>query len=421
MIKSQKPASLFERFKVDQKGNVALMLGFAIVPFFLAAGAAIDFGRYSGAKTHVQAVLDAAALAGAAGATVSNADRIKAAQASFDHNIKSGSASKLDVKVKFKIENDRVKARADLVVPTSFMAIAGFSSLDNQSTAEVGIQIDKKAEVVLVLDYSGSMWETAGSEVKYIAMKKAAISLVDDLSETDPEKVKFGLVPFSNQVYTTLPSSYVVDAIGTTWTGCTLDRQNPYNVSVSTPSETDEDTQWDPSIAPLIGTDDCQGFIDRNLKTMNLTDEFDAVTDQLGRMIPYDYTHIALGVEFGYHMLSPNAPFTDGAEFNDKETRKFMVVLTDGDQTEFGFGAGGSRTKENGEENLEKLCESAKANKITIITVALDLGPGLTRNRLQNCASDPDKDFFTPETADDLSKAFDTIKSAITAQVYLSK
>jgi hypothetical protein len=71
--------------------------------------------------------------------------------------------------------------------------------------------------------------------------------------------------------------------------------------------------------------------------------------------------------------------------------------------------------------NLEKLCESAKADKITIITVALDLGPGATRNRLRDCSTDPSKDFFTPETSSDLKQAFETIKSAITAQVYLSK
>jgi Flp pilus assembly protein TadG len=421
MIATGKSSSLFKRFKADQSGNVALMFGLAVVPFFLAAGAAIDFGRYSGASTHVQVSLDAAALAAAAGTKVSDADRIKAAEATFELNIKSGAAALLDVKPNFKIEDKKVKASADLVMPTSFMALAGITTLDSQTTAEVGIQIDKKAEVVMVLDYSGSMWETAGSEVKYVAMKQAAISLVEDLAKTNPDKVKFGLVPFSNQVYTTLPSDHVVDATGTTWTGCTLDRQSPYNVSASTPIRFNDDTKWNPAIDPLVGTKDCQGYIDRNLKTVDLTNRFDEVTDQLGEMIPYDYTHIALGVEFGYHMLSPNAPFTSGTDFDDEETRKFMVVLTDGAQTEFGFGTGNSRSVENGEKNLEKLCESAKANKITIITVALDLGPGDTRDRLRACSSDPTKDFFTPETSSDLSQAFETIKSAITAQVYLSK
>jgi Flp pilus assembly protein TadG len=421
MIATGKPSSLFKRFKADQSGNVALMLGLAIVPFFLAAGAAIDFGRYTGASTHVQISLDAAALAAAAGTKVSDADRIKAAEATFDLNIKSGAAAQLDVKPAFKVEDKKIKASADLVMPTSFMALAGITSLNSQTTAEVGIQIDKKAEVVMVLDYSGSMWETAGSEVKYVAMKQAAISLVDDLAKTNPDKVKFGLVPFSNMVYTTLPSAHVVDAPGTTWTGCTLDRKNPYNLGVSTPIKTDDDTKWNPSIVPLVGTNDCTGYIGRNLKTLDLTKNFDSVTDQLSAMIPYDYTNISLGVEFGYHMLSPNAPFTSGADFDDEETRKFMVVLTDGDQTEFSFGPGGTRSKENGELNLEKLCESAKANKITIITVALDLGPGATRDRLRGCATDPDRDFFTPESSSDLSKAFETIKTAIAAQVYLSK
>jgi Flp pilus assembly protein TadG len=422
MTAASTPASLFKRFTADQKGNVAIMLGLAIVPFIMAAGAAIDYGRYNGAQTHVQSALDAAALAGASGATVSDAARLQAVKLSFEHNMQNGAAAGMDVKPDFDIVDGRIIASAELVMPTSFMAVAGFSDLEGKFSAEVGIQIDKKAEVALVLDYSGSMWETAGSNVKYVAMKDAATNLVNDLAAADPDKVKFGLVPFSHHVYTTLPGAYVLGGGPSMWTGCTQDRQSPFNVSDSTPT-TDDDSKWNqPMYAdPDQLAYDCSGYIGNSLKTVDLTDDFAKVTHQLSIMKPYAYTHIALGVEFGYHMLSPNAPFTQGAAYNDKGTKKFMVVLTDGMQTAGAFGPKGKRNPAQGNANLEKLCTSAKANGITIITMAFDLDDSATRKRLQNCATDADRDFFVVDDSADLANAFETVKSAITAQVYISK
>ena len=89
-------------------------------------------------------------------------------------------------------------------------------------------------------------------------------------------------------------------------------------------------------------------------------------------MRPYAWTHIALGAEFGYHLLSPNEPFSQGAAYGDRKVQKVMVLLTDGQQTEPAFGPGG-RTVSQGENNLETICDNAKANGITIMTLAFDL------------------------------------------------
>jgi hypothetical protein len=138
-------------------------------------------------------------------------------------------------------------------------------------------------------------------------------------------------------------------------------------------------------------------------------------------MRPYAYTHIALGVEFGYHMLSPNAPFIEGVAFDDKNTKKFMVVLTDGAQTASGFGPGGARSKFEGEKNLEALCNNAKTNGITMITMAFDLNDSSTRERLKRCATDQSKDFFVATDSADLTKAFESVKAAVTAEIFLNK
>jgi hypothetical protein len=138
-------------------------------------------------------------------------------------------------------------------------------------------------------------------------------------------------------------------------------------------------------------------------------------------MKPYEWTHIALGAEFGWHVLSPNAPFTGAASYSDKSTKKFMVLLTDGRQTEPAFGPSGLRSVSRGEKNLEKICAGMKKNGITVVTVAFDLQDASTRDRLRNCATDPDKNFFVAEDGDDVATAFEEIKTQIAAKIYISK
>jgi Flp pilus assembly protein TadG len=412
--------NLTKQFWADQTGTIAVMAGIAAVPMVLAAGAAIDFNQFNSARTHVQAALDAAALAAAAQKGATDSERIKTAEANFAVNMANGIASSFEVKGNFKIENKRVVASADFEVPTSLMRVAYIDEMNGVVTAEVNILADKKAEVVMVLDYSWSMTESVGGNIKYVVMKDAATKLVNDLAKEDKDKVQFGLVPFSHHVYTTLPSAHVLGATGATWTGCTQDRQYPYNTSAGTPTGATA-SQWNQPWGPVGASNGCKGYRDNNLRTLDLTKNFKSVTDQLKSMYPYAYTHIALGVEFGYHMLSPNAPFTRGKPFNDEETKKFMVVLTDGAQTAHAYGPGGSQSKENGEANLEKLCKSAKADGITMITMAFDLNDSDTRKRLQDCATDADQHFFVADDASDLAAAFDAVKAAITAEVYLSK
>jgi Flp pilus assembly protein TadG len=409
------------RFAACQKGTAAVIFGLAAIPFFACAGAAIDYVHFSAARTHLQAALDSAALAGAAHGLASDADRIAAAEAMFDANVADGAAANLVHDASFTIENGVVVSSAEADVPMSIMQLVGIEKMTASVAAEVGIATDKKAEVVMVLDYSGSMGQVLGGDVKYEAMRQAATTLVNDLATASPDKVKFGLVPFSHHVYTTLPKAHVLGTSGSgSWTGCTQDRKFPHNNTAATPTGSNA-SKWGQPFAPDHAAWGCSGYVDHNLRTVDLTNDFDSVTNRLAVMTPYAWTHIALGVEFGYHMLSPNAPFTQGAAFNDDETEKFMVVLTDGMQTEPAFGSGSTRSVAQGETNLENLCENAKQDGITIITMAFDLDDTGTRQRLQNCASDPDKYFFVADDPETLASAFDAVKEAVTAEVYLSK
>jgi Flp pilus assembly protein TadG len=441
---SFKTPKCLKRFATNQSGAIAVITALTAVPVLLAAGTAIDLVRLYAAQSHIQNTIDAAALTAASLKNKTTAERIAAAKKSFDFNIKTGAAAGMSPKADFKVVDDKVIANVKIEVPTALMQLAGINVMKGQAQAEVNILADKKAEIVMVLDYSGSMGDPVGGKIKYKVMRDAATKLVTDLSKSDPDSVKFGLVPFSNYVNTTLPSAFVLDGTGTTWTGCTQDRQSSFNVSDATPTN-DPGSKWNqapyqPTKEDIKNrTDDadqllygCDGLKNNNLKTVDLTKKFNDITSQLSAMTPFGYTHIALGVEFGYHMLSPNAPFTQGVEYNDKNTKKFMVVLTDGEQKTRGFGPNSGkvvdgravedgRTVTAANTNFETLCNNAKANGITMITMAFDLDDAPTVARLRGCATDASKNFFVANDANSLAAAFETIKDAVTAEIVLSK
>lgn len=409
-----------ERMAACQKGTTAVILAVAAVPFVACAGAAIDFAYFAAARTHLQAALDTGALAAASPDLDTDSGRIAAAQASYAANMRDGVGANLTHAANFSIENNKVISRAEIDVPMHFMTLVGITEMAAVAVAEVGIAKEKKAEIALVLDYSASMSDALNGEVKYQAMTAAATNLVNDIAATASDKVKVGLVPFSHQVYATLPGSYVVGGGSASWTGCTQDRRYPANTTSATPSSASS-TKWNQAMAPVHASWGCSGYLAHNLRIVPLTNNFSVITNRLAAMTPYAWTHIALGVEFGYHLLSPNPPYSEGVDFSDSQTRKFMVVLTDGMQTEPAFGPGTTRTVTQGELNLETLCDNAKADGITIITMAFDLDDSDTRQRLRACASDPDKYFFVADDTADLMSAFDTVKAAVVAEVYLSK
>ncbi len=412
---------ILKRFATSEHGGTAITFAIAVVPLLVAAGVAIDLGRYYASQTQLQAALDDATLAAAVARDKTLVQRQKIGLEAFNANMKTGEVANVVSRVDFKVNATDVTATASFSLPTSFMSIVGINHMDIATQSVVAIPENKNAEIAFVLDYSGSMGDVSGTEVKYIAMRKAATKLIDDLTKTDADKLKFALVPFSHHVYTSLPGEYVLGkAAGSTWTGCTQDRQYPYNLSDATPDGT-AGSKWGQPNAPEHAYYGCAGYKDHNLKLVPLTKDFASLKSQMSVMTPYAYTHVALGVEFGYHVLSPNAPYGEGVSYTDKKTQKYMIVLTDGEQTEPAFGPGGTRTVAQGDSNLEALCSNAKASGITMMTVAFDLDDSSQRARLKGCASDEKQDFFVANSSDEMAQAFKSITAAISSQAFLSK
>lgn len=401
----------FRTYLRRPEGNISITFAIVAVPLLLAAGSAIDYLRYADARTDIQSSLDGAALAAALPADKTDGQRIAIAKLYFKRNMRDlpGGVPEIDVDV----EADTVTASLDTTIPTSFMRLAGIDVMQISERAEVVRPSAGKAELVLVLDYSGSM----NRNNKYQNMTAAATTMITNLDAAiDDSKLKIGLVPFSAMVYTSMDKDYVSQASATqTWTGCTQDRAYPHNTNVDTPTG-DAATKWGyidgngENRSPY----DCAAYQNNNLKIIPLSTDLAMVKSKLASMRPVGNTDIPLGAEFGWNLLDPQMPFNEGAPYSDKNNRKFLVLLTDGVQTSGEFGANGSRSVQNGNDNLVTLCTNMRDAGIVVFTIAYDITNPAVTTLLKQCA--PDR-YYEPDAGGaEINQVFTQISRQIRNQ-----
>ena len=144
------------------------------------------------------------------------------------------------------------------------------------------------------------------------------------------------------------------------------------------------------------------------------------------------WTNILQGTTWGWRVLSSQAPFTEGRSESDSDNRKFLVIMSDGENTyqklanhngsmygAFGYTSNGrlSSSSPASDMNTKTLdaCTNAKAAGITIFTVAFREAATSTtaRNLLRDCASDPSNALLASD-GDGLKQAFENIGRQIT-------
>lgn len=146
-------------------------------------------------------------------------------------------------------------------------------------------------------------------------------------------------------------------------------------------------------------------------------------------------TNVSEGLAWGYRVLSPGVPFTEGDRFNSNETTKVLVVFTDGENNVFG-GSSGINKSDYGaygylsqgrmgattnaaalkkvNEATASVCEKLKEDKVTVYTVVLGADTEANRTLYRNCATGPAY-YFPAKNAAELKTAFQTIANSISA------
>jgi hypothetical protein len=179
------------------------------------------------------------------------------------------------------------------------------------------------------------------------------------------------------------------------------------------------------------------------LTNVRSTTQRDAVKTKLGQMVANGNTNVAMGLAWGWHTLSNNAPFADGVNpttANGKKTTKVIVLLTDGDNTNdtysnpnnsiytgYGYIAQGrlknasgtaltaSSTATNRRDAIDSretlLCANAKAEGVQIYAIGVGVSSH-SKTILQQCATKLDM-YYDVNDADELTSVFNTIAGSI--------
>lgn len=162
-----------------------------------------------------------------------------------------------------------------------------------------------------------------------------------------------------------------------------------------------------------------------------LTSDRQAIDDAIDDLIAQGYTNIGEGVMWGWRVLSPQEPFSEGMPKNTPNNQKVLVVMSDGANTlpaasnhnqsyysGWGYGvtnrlAASPKTSAGYTAAMNTMMQSACSNVrddgVVVYSIAYNLASDPTaRSQLKKCASTPDN-YFEAGSEADLIKAFEAI------------
>lgn len=394
------------RFWRDESGNFAMLFGISLVPVLGLTGAAVDYSRASKARAELSAAIDSAALMAARDASkLTDAELTSRINNWIKNNLSPETAAKFGTaSIAIDRVNRTVNISGNIDVDTSIARVIGQNSIA-VSSANQSSWGTKKIELALALDNTGSM---SGSKLS--ALKTATRDLLKIMQDavTEPDQVKVSMIPFHTQVR--MPASYKnanwlrwdVPKKGTTktfpqkstWDGCIADRDNPHDASDALVVDTNNTTKYPAAF--------CQYSL---ATSVPLTNDWTALNNAVDTMIASGNTNVTMGVAWGWASLSDTVPLAEGKAANTPRLTKYMIVLTDGDNTENRFTNNGTTI----DGRTSQACTNAKAAGIQIYTIRVINGDA---NLLRNCASSPSM-YYDVQSASQLSPVFKKIASEI--------
>ncbi|ESQ80038.1 pilus assembly protein [Asticcacaulis sp. YBE204] len=181
------------------------------------------------------------------------------------------------------------------------------------------------------------------------------------------------------------------------WTGCVIDRTQPYDVSADSPG------------AALASQYPARPCVTSTLGTVRplSTDIAGARTyvQALKEGGTNSYTNITIGVQWGMEVLSPTEPMTGGVAFQDDVTLKYMIVVTDGQNTKNRW----TSTTTQIDARTKLACQAAKAKGITVFVIRVMEG---NSTLLSECATKPEY-YYDLTNAAQLNQALKDVFEAI--------
>ena len=463
-------------FARKTEGNVAIFTALTLPVLAVAIGGAMDYARALDARERLQTAVDSALLA-TASHRMANPDLTdEELQEYFRKQMEIARERRLSGRMKldldslsFALSGNSLKASISGTISTTFLTLIGMGTLPVSVSAETQAGY-ARLEVALVLDTTGSMsWTGANGKVKIDELKEAARSFVNTLVErfgsSDPERVKIALVPFSQHVNvgtkyrnaswlefepTSKKALRKLKKHGIEWEGCVGSRPAPYNtrddsyalnkipIVMNYPRNTYYSASkprgyWRAYEYYDDGKDLYYNYCPSPIQplTSAITDK-DKIIAAIDAMVANGWTYIPAGLMWGWRVLSPGEPFTEGADdatVKAENVRKIIILMTDGANTRAPVNYTGWAWKDHQEANparaddfTRKACDAIKATNpntgrpnAEIITVTFDVSDENIKQLMRECASIGSYDAKVGE----LEKLFNQIAEQI-SDLYLS-
>jgi Flp pilus assembly protein TadG len=460
---------------------------------------AIDYSRGLAARQTIASAIDAAALAVGSSVNLSESEIEAHAQAYFDANKADGQSATISVNA----TDDLVTISATGAVDTTFLRLIHITKLDVGASTEV-TKRQRNIELIMALDNTGSMsWSGKLTALK-TAATQLVNTLYGEEETPDDLKIGLvpfaaavnigsgnlnsgwidvnALSSIASEDFTpgTNPLTLYSDITNRSWNGCVRARPAPYDTSDAAATTATPDTLWVPYFAP--DEPDFSWYANRYAPDDGYTgdhDDYDArqrysakydgysipsweddgpdfncwtptvtpltnvktnVIAAIDAMTASGSTVIPGGLSWGWRLVSPDAPFTEGAAYDDEDTIKVIVLLTDG-QNSVGGGLGthnnsyynsygyaqsghlgatsGSQSESTLDAKTATLCQNIKDQDIRIYTITFQLSDGPTQDLMRNCATSTSMYYNSP-TNEELETVFDDIAKGL-SELRISK
>ncbi|MCC6948243.1 MAG: hypothetical protein IT539_10800 [Bradyrhizobiaceae bacterium] len=473
------------RFWSDKDGNIAVLFAFVAVPVIGLVGAAVDYSMASAYRADMQKALDSTALALSKILPADQAVVDDAAQKYFYANYGPNDLQNLQIvvtpsngKVLVKATGDYIPKIANIFGATQFQIGASAEAQWNLGKVEVALVLDMSLsmqtpdpariqalrastkELLNVLENAaknpddakvgiapfdgmvnvGYTWNTRPNWVRFDwwednvgscskgSHKNKSACIADGTCSKSSYKTKSTC---ENNKGTWTPAAWTAEN-KSNWNGCVYDRyeKDPNDASIVLnydvlDTQPDATHPWNHASETAAQRKTkypaakCYGTPPQAVTA--LSTDWDALRTKADNLTPTGYTNIAIGMAWGWHILSPTSLFTEGAAYGTQDLTKYIILMTDGYNTKnIQMEPGNCNT--NGptcpvvDARMSQVCTNIKNEDIKIYTIRLIAG---NADLLKACATSHDM-YYDVQSASQLAAVFTAIGAEI-ASLHLAK
>lgn len=454
--------NLLARFARSEDGNYFMLTAIVSSVVLGAVGLGVNLGQIYHTQSNLRHALDAAVTSTARDLTtgrIAEKDARDTVQRLLQSNSTGGyaisGALSLDTLAINRVDNT-VVAEASANVDVAF-PLFGMGKRHRVLAESAALYSDRKIEIAMMLDITGSMGEkgtskNGKSQTKLDNLKDAASDAITDLLARNVNgiepRLRVALVPYAAGVNAgSLSDSVYYEGAGVP-SGAPiglLALNQPINRLLKTAlgivkalvgDNCSTERKDSTGGADLTDTSPYDTMVNRDnrfsgcpkAEVIPLTADASRLKQAVTKFKAEGTTAGHIGIQWTQYMLSPKwgaylkagAPSSAPAAYEDRKVKKIAILMTDG---EFNTAYAGVRSAGNTSESARKspeyaknLCNRLKANGIEVFTIGFMLDQDGAKATMANCAT-PDaggvRHYFDASNGKELNEAFDSITANI--------